>query len=552
MSTSRTVIKGGMVVDGTGLPGYTADVEIAGGVFTRVGRIDTAGAQVIDADGLTVAPGFVDIHTHFDAQLHFEPTASPSSWHGVTTVAFGNCGFSLAPVRPADVEWTMKMLSRVEGMSEAALLAGVDFAGGSMADFLANLDGRIAVNAASYVGHCALRRFAMGEAASEREATEAEIDAMKVLLRQSMREGALGLSTSQLDIHADHLGRPVPSNLASADEIVELSSVLAEFERGAIEIFPRTFLMGYDDRDRDLLLRMAAVSGKPIHGNVTGWFPGFDDAWRYNLSICEQAAAQGLRIYPMVVMNPKGVHFSLDNTFVFDEIAIMREVLTKPAAAREAALRDPEFRDQLRRALADPAGRGLQIRWDQITRVDTRQTVAQAAHVAGGDELDVFLDWALADDLRTLFVIDRDNSRFERPVIGELVRHPLVMAGSSDGGAHLQTFCGADYTTRLLTETREWLTFEQAVAKLTMLPATALGFYDRGMIRPGMAADAVLIDRSALAVGPVRMVHDLPAGAPRLVFDSCGYVKTLVNGEVVLDASQPTGARPGQMFRVNR
>lgn len=548
---NRTVVKGGTVVDGTGLPGYLADIEIVEGVIRRIGRVETAGAQVIDADGLTVTPGFVDLHTHFDAQLHFEPTASPSSWHGVTTVAFGNCGFSLAPVKPDDLGWTLKMLSRVEGMSESALAAGVDFAGGSIADLMNGLRGRIGVNAAAYVGHCALRRFVMGEDASRRAATDDEIAAMQALLRAGMRDGAVGLSTSQLDIHADHLGRPVPSNLATPDEIVALSAVLAEFDHGVIEIFPRSFIMGYSDGDRDLLWRMAEASGKPVHGNVTAWFPGFPEQWRYNLSICEEAAARGLRIYPMAVMNPKGVHFSLDNTFVFDEIALFRETLTLPAADRDARLRDPSFRARLRDAIADvdAPGRSLRFTWDQVKLAERGVTVAELALSAGADELDTFLDVALADDLATLFVFARDNSRFERPVMGELIQHPLVMVGSSDGGAHLQTFCGADYTTRVLTEASEWLTFEQAVSKLTMLPAAALGVWNRGMIRPGMAADLVVLDRSKLAVGPARMVHDFPTEAPRLVFDSYGYEKVIVNGQVLLENNVHTGALPGEMLR---
>ena len=547
----RTVIKGGTVVDGTGLPGYRADVEIVDGVFRRIGKIDGTGAQVIDADGLVVAPGFVDLHTHFDAQLHFEPTASPSSWHGVTTVAFGNCGFSLAPVKPADVEWTLKMLSRVEGMSESALAAGVDFAGGSMAQFLDGLEGRVAVNMASYVGHSAVRRWVMGEAASERTATAVEIAAMQEVLRTAMRDGAIGLSTSQLDIHADHLGRPVPCNFAEPVEIIALSRVLSEFNHGVIEIFPRTFIQGYSDADRDMVWAMAEESGKPIHGNVTGWFAGFGDAWRHNLAIVEQAAARGLRVYPMIIMNPKGVHFSLDNTFIFDEVLFVRDTLTKPAAERDAALRDPAWRAKFREAFANPTeGVSLKFSWDQIKIVERGITVAALATQQGVDATDCFFDTALAEDLTTLFAISRDNSQYERPVIRELLGNPLAMVGSSDGGAHLQTFCGADYTTRLLTEAApEWLTFEQAVSKLTMIPATAMGFFDRGMIRAGMAADVVLMERDKLGVGPARMVHDFPTCAPRLVFDSYGYEKLLVNGEVILERNQPTGALPGTVIR---
>jgi N-acyl-D-aspartate/D-glutamate deacylase len=216
--TNRLVVRGGRVIDGSGLPGFTGDVEVVDGVITSVGRVDTLGAEVIEADGLVVAPGFIDLHTHYDAQLHYEPTASPSSWHGVTTVITGNCGFTLAPAKPADVPWLLKMLSRVEGMSEQALAAGVTFEGGTMGDFLSGLEGKVGVNVAGYVGHAAIRRQIMGQAASEREATADEIGQMRQLVHDAMVDGAVGFSTSQLELHRDHEGNPVPCNLASSEE----------------------------------------------------------------------------------------------------------------------------------------------------------------------------------------------------------------------------------------------------------------------------------------------------------------------------------------------
>ena len=246
------LIRGGRVVDGTGSPGRTADVAIRDGVVTEIGRVDGSATRVIDADGLLVTPGFVDIHTHYDAQLHWDPTASPASWHGVTTLLTGNCGFTLAPAKPEDLEWLLLMLSRVEGMSAEALAAGVTFTGGSLGDFLAGLDGRVGVNVAANVGHCAVRRFVMGDDASERTATPDETAAMQELVRAAMHDGAIGFTSSQLELHVAHDGRGVPSNHANADELVALASVLAEFGRGSIEFIPRSFLTGYDDADREL------------------------------------------------------------------------------------------------------------------------------------------------------------------------------------------------------------------------------------------------------------------------------------------------------------
>ena len=562
--SQRTVVCGGRVVDGSGLPGFTADVELRDGRITAVGRVSTAGAEVVDADGLVVAPGFIDVHTHYDAQLHFEPTASPSSWHGVTTVIVGNCGFSLAPSKPDDLPWLLRMLSRVEGMSEDALAAGVRFSGGSMGDFLDGLEGQIGVNVAAYAGHAALRRFVMGDDASQRVATADEISAMCDLLRQSMQEGAIGLSTSQLDLHRDHEGNPVPCNLATRGELVALAAVLGDFSRGAIEIFPRTFgnVDGYDDDDAELLLQLAAASAKPIHGNVIGVFPASPDGWKRNLALAETAAARGLRIYPMLVLNPKGVHFSLDSTFIFDEYTTWRDALTAPPDTRSARLRDPATRRQLVAELADPSMGSLNLTWDEIAVVATRddehravegRTIAALAEESASAPIDAFLDLALSEDLETMFAIRRKIAERERAVIDQLVDHPMLMAGSSDGGAHLLTFCGADYTTRLLTD---WvpsrLTLEQAVAKLTFVPAMSMGLWDRGLVRPGMAGDLVVFDPQRLGVGPVRMERDFPAGAARLVFPATGYHATLVNGEVVTRNGEATGARSGQVLRGDR
>jgi N-acyl-D-aspartate/D-glutamate deacylase len=558
----RLVVRGATVVDGSGMPGFAADVEVLDGVVRNVGRVDPSGAQVIDADGLVVAPGFVDIHTHYDAQLHFEPTASPSSWHGVTTVAIGNCGFSLAPCGPGDLPWMARMLSRVEGMSETALLAGVTFTGGSMADFLDGLEGQVGVNVAAYVGHCAIRRVVMGEAASERSATPDEIVGMARCLERALDDGALGLSTSQLDIHVDHEGRPVPSNLATHAELEALAAVLGTRPAGAVEIFPRSFVPGLDDGDRELVLRMAQLSGKPVHGSVLGYFASAPEGWRRNLAVAEEAHQRGLRYHPMLILNPKGVHFAFDSTFVFDEYPTWRAVLTLPTEQRLRALAASDTRATLGQELADPKLGSLGIRWDEVEVVwasreelkgsEGRSVEALAAN-RGADPLDTMLDLAIADELLTNFAIRRKTSVEERAVIDELVGHPLLTAGSSDGGAHLLTFCGADYTTRLIAEhVPERLSLEQAVSQLTFRAASALGLWNRGLLRPGFPGDLTIFDPEHLAVGRPELRHDFPTGAARLVFGALGYRATIVNGVVVVDDGEPTGERPGTVLRAGR
>lgn len=554
------VIKGGTVVDGTGYPGYRADVEVRGGRISRIGRVTDQAARTVDADGLVVAPGFIDIHTHYEAQLHFEPTATPSSWHGVTTILTGNCGFTLAPSRPEDVQWLIHMLSRVEGMPLEALLDSVTFGGGSVAQLLAGLDGNLGVNMAVFAGHCSIRRAVMGEAASERTATVDEIASMVAMLRQAMDDGAIGFSTSQLDIHADHEGRPVPSNLADHAELVALAAVLGPLDHGLIELLPRSGSEGYSSDDRALMLAMCEASGKPMNVNPLTRFLNAPDAWRDSLDFCEDAARMGHRIHPMVTVNPKGIHFALENTFMFDEMESFRRVLSRPMAERKAALGDPSVRAQLAREF-DETPRAFTFTWDQVkvaaaARPDHRwwegRTVAELAAEAGAAPLEWVIDASLAEDLDTVFALDRPTDPAVVEVTNTLIGSPLTMAGSSDGGAHLQTFCGADYTTRFLTEpVPEVLSLEQAVSRLTLQPAVLHGLWDRGMLRPGAAADIVTFDPDALAVSPVRFVRDFPTGASRLVFGSEGYHTTVVNGEVLLDEGAHTGALPGSAIRGN-
>src|SRR4051812_8612385 len=262
------LIRGGTVVDGTGAPARTADVAIRDGKIAAVGRVDERATRVIDADGLLVTPGFVDVHTHYDAQLHWDPTASPASWHGVTTLFTGNCGFTIAPARPDDVEWLLLMLSRVEGMSAAALQTAVDWGGGSFGAFLDNLDGRLGVNMAANVGHCAVRRMVMGDDASERTATADEITQMVALTEQALGEGAYGFTSSQLELHVAHDGRGVPSNHAGPDELIALAETVGRHGRGAIEFIPRSFMVGYDDDDRALIRAIARAAGRPVHLNT--------------------------------------------------------------------------------------------------------------------------------------------------------------------------------------------------------------------------------------------------------------------------------------------
>ena len=558
------VITGGTVVDGTGAPARTADVAIANGRIVDVGRVDASAAREhVDADGLLVTPGFVDIHTHYDAQLHWDPTASPASWHGVTTLMTGNCGFTLAPSKPEDVDWLLLMLSRVEGMSADALRAGVPFRGGTLDDFLAGLDGRLGVNVGANVGHCAVRRYVMGDDASERTATDDEIEQMRVLVRAAFDQGAIGFTSSQLALHVAHDGRGVPSNHASPEELIALASVLHDVGRGSIEFIPRTFLNGYDDADRDLVLAMARASGRPLHLNTLTLLPHAPEGWSRSLEFAGEAHDLGLDVHPMFATNRQGAHFSLDSTFLFDEMPSFRDTLTLPEPRRSDRLRDPALRDQMRKEIADPKGRSFVFVW-QVVAVETvshaeytdliGRTVWDIAQEKGADPLDVFLDLSLADDLRMQFVLAAPPSPKRQAVVETLIKSPLVMAGSSDGGAHLLSFCGADFTTRLIGEwTPDVLSIEAAIARLTSIPAQAYGITDRGTLEAGKAADVLLIDREGLSAGDTpRYVRDFPADSGRYVVDATGYHSVIVNGETLLRDGADTGRRPGVILRPER
>jgi N-acyl-D-aspartate/D-glutamate deacylase len=361
-------------------------------------------------------------------------------------------------------------------------------------------------------------------------------------------------------LHQAHDGRPVPSNLAEPDELVALASVLAEFDFGSIEFIPKTFLEGYSAQDRDLIVRLWQASGKPIHLNTLTLLPQAPDGWKRSLDFATEALAQeGAHIHPMFASNHQGVHFALASTFLFDEYLTLRSALTSPPAARDAILRSPDFRAALRVELADVANKSFTFN-PQILRVEVvhepeheryvGMTVAEMAEDMGCDPLDAFLDVSLAEELRTQFVQAARPDKKRLDAIEELIRSGIITAGASDAGAHLLSFCGVDYTTRLLTE---WvphvLSFEQAVSRLSMVPARLHGLDDRGVIKVGAAADLNVIDRARLATSPPRFVTDFPANSGRFVIDAEGYVATVVNGTVLMEEGTHTGALPGHVLR---
>ncbi len=555
------LIKNGTIIDGTGLPGYRADLGVRDGRIARIGRIDEQAVRTIDATDLIVTPGFIDVHTHYDVQLDWDPIASPSMQHGVTTVLTGNCGFTLYPAKPEDVDWLAGMLTRVEGMSREAMAEGFQWGGGNFEQYWSRLEGKLGLNVGGYVGHCAIRRMVMGDDASEREATAEEIAAMQELVRESMRQGAIGLSTSQLDLHVGEDGRGVPSNFASPEEIIALCAVLAEFPHGVIEIIPRSHSEGHDEADRALLLEMARVSGKAIELGPLSPAADHPMGWQNTLDFVREARAQGVRLHPQFSTQKLSLHLRLDDTFVFDEMPAWRDTLTLPLEQACEALRDPALRDRMRHDIATIARtapvslESLEVEHvkDPANEPLVGKTVEELmAEGHEGDALDVFLDVSLRENLNVGWTARTPEvaAQFIHHVVTNSIKEPLVMSGSSDGGAHLASFVGADYTTKLITDhVPEVLSLEQAIWRLTGMPAAVHGLIDRGTLRVGAKADITIFDLDSLEALPHEVAADFPAGTERWFVDAKGYEAVIVNGVPVMEQGKHTGALPGEVLR---
>jgi N-acyl-D-aspartate/D-glutamate deacylase len=560
------LIRGGSVVDGTGTPRRTADVGVRNGRVVL--DVDGESAQrTVDATGLVVAPGFVDIHTHYDAQLAWDPTASPSTSHGVTTVIGGNCGFTLAPAGPQHAEYLMRMMARVEGIPVPALQSGLTWDWTSYADWLDRFDGRIGVNAGFLVGHSAIRRSVLGDEATARAATPDEIDTMADTLRASIAAGGLGFSSSQSPTHNDADGQPVPSRLADRDELVALATAAGLPEGTTLEFINAGCINGFSDEDIALLADMSRAANRPINWNVLGVTTrSADYAWS-QLAASDRVAEQGGRLVALTLPHQMEIRLSFLTGFVLDGLPGWRETLHLPVPERMRALSDPEVRARLRAgADSDEAGmlRGL-ARWHRLQIVETfgaanagcnGRSVGDIAKDRGGDAFDVLLDIVVADDLRTgLSPPMMDDSDDDWKLRAEVWRDPRTIVGGSDAGAHLDMMCGAIATTSLLGDAvreRQLLSLEEAVHELTDAPARLYGLRDRGRIADGAHADLTLFDPDTIGHGLTHTRHDLPGGAMRLYAEAQGIHRVLVGGVDIVVDGESTGELPGTLLRSGR
>ncbi|TGZ17358.1 amidohydrolase [Streptomyces sp. S816] len=564
------LIKDATVVDGTGNPAYVADVGLRDGRIAALGRIDAEARTSEDARGLVLTPGFVDPHTHYDAQLFWDPYATPSLNHGVTTVAAGNCGFTLAPLhpgRPEDADYTRRMMSKVEGMSLVALEQGAPWNWHTFGDYLDALEGRTAVNVGFMVGHCALRRYVMGPDAVGGQPDEQQLAAMVRLLREAMDAGAWGLSTTQSRTHSDGDGRPVASRHAGPAELIALSRAVGEHEGTQIEAIVAGCLDQFSDAEIDLLTELSAAAGRPLNWNVLTVDAAVPERVPRQLGASERARKAGGRIVALTMPILTPMNMSLGTFCALNLIPGWGEVLGLPVPERIERLRDPDVRAELlRRARSKEAGVFRRLAsfgryvigdtYSEANRGLGGRVVRDIAEERGQDPFHCLVEICANDRLRTvLWPMPTDNDPASWALRAETWRHEDVLLGGSDAGAHLDRMCGAPYTTRFLGDClrgRKLVALEQAVKMLTDDPARLFGLRERGQIQRGWHADLVLLDPERIDAGQARLVHDLPGDSPRLDSRALGVRAVWVGGVEAIRDDVVSGAVPGKVLRSGR
>jgi N-acyl-D-aspartate/D-glutamate deacylase len=559
------VVRGGDVIDGTGEPRRRADVGVRDGRVVAVGDLVAEHADSsIDAEGLVVAPGFVDLHTHYDAQLLWDPAATPSPFHGVTTVVGGNCGFTIAPLEPGEVSYVQRMLARVEGMPLESLQDGPPWDWRSFGEYLARLDGNTAVNAGFLVGHSALRRVAMGERSGD-AATDDDVAAMVRLLHESLTAGGLGFSSSQAGTHNDYEGNPVPSRASSRDELLALCTAAGEHEGTTLEFIP---VVGpFTDEHVDLMAAMSRAANRPLNWNLLAPTSATVDAYKAQLAASDHAAANGGRVLALTVPEPVQLRLSLASGFLLEMLPDWRDTMSLPLPQRCAALGDSAIRARLREGAAKPeAGMfSFLTHWERLVVAETfhpdnaglsGRTLGEIAAERGQDAFEALCDIAVLDDLRTgllppMGATDDASWTHRRDVW----RDGRAVIGASDAGAHLDMLSTFTYTTTVLGEAvreRNLLPLEEAVHYLTDVPARLYGIRDRGRIADGWFADLVVFDPATVRPHVVRTRYDLPGGAGRLYAEADGIEHVVVNGVPITRSGALTGDTPGTVLRSGR
>ena len=558
--TYDLVIKNGRVIDGSGMPSYAGDVAVQDGRIVEAGRFDGPARRTIDAHGQVIAPGFIDIHSHFDAQAFWDPLCTFSCYHGVTTVVFGNCSLAMAPVGAGEEEryFLAQMLSRIEAIPLEALQAGVTWSWSTIGEYLDALDRRLGPNVGALIGHSAVRRYVMGEASQERDATAEEMEAMKESVREGMASGALGISFNNNPSHFDLSGRLVPSGVAPMEEKYALAAVLREFGTGLVQHSNGSL----QEIEEGVCTKLSQVSGRPVLYATITPFTSDPDRWRQLLPVVEETVKQGNRAYPDICPRPIGARFTMMNCQRFDTLPTWKPIMMGPPEGKLRAFQDPEVRKQLHVEAVEgdvPPGSFFDKRWDRIIVSRTvleknaglqGKSVEEIAEERGADVLDAFLDLVVEEDLKTQFITTSVVN--DEQVMSTLLNSPYVVIGLADSGAHIAFDPGYGAYTHFL---RHWvgdkqiMPLETAVRKLTFDQASLYGIYDRGLIRAGMVADLVVFDPDAISLQNIEEVADLPGGGERLKQLANGIECTVVNGEVLIEKGEHTGAYPGRVVR---
>ena len=555
MSQPDLVIRGGTVIDGTGAPGRRADVAITGDTITEIG--DTlSGAREMDASGHVVTPGFVDIHTHYDAQVFWDPALTPSSWHGVTSVVAGNCGFSIAPCRPEHRGLIGRTLQHVEDMSLPTLEAGIPWDFETFPEYLDSIARHGSVlNFTAYVGHTAVRLFVMGDEGYERAPTDDELAKMAEVIREAVAAGAAGFATSSAPTHNGDGGRPVPSRLADLHELEVLVTPLRELDKGVGAFTPGGERIQHAD-----IYELQKRIGRPFTWTALLTLKARPEFAQSMAELTSTERAAGVEVWPQVSCRPLTFQMTMADPFTFNTSKPFRLLMDHPLEERVAAYRDPEWRRRAQEELEH--GRVFRPNWDVMTVAESaanptleNRSIASIAAERGVEPLEAIVDIALDDDLSTRFrsVLANDDE----DMIAKLLNQEGMLIGLSDAGAHVSQLCDACLPTDLLgnwVRERGVIPLEAAVHKLTAEPAGVFGFADRGVVREGMKADLAVFDPDTVGPGNLRRIRDFPADGERLVADEpSGMRHVVVNGTPIRVDGEPSTEgieqRPGVVLR---
>ena len=566
--TFDLLIRNGTLVDGSGTPRYQADVGVKHGQIAEIGRIRTPADETIDAEGMIVAPGFIDGHTHMDAQVAWDPAGTCSCWHGVTSVVMGNCGFALAPCKPEAREWFAECLEAVEDIPKNAMVAGIDWRWETFPEYLDAVGSfPKAINYAAYIGHSALRMYAMGERALDREADEDDLEFMADLVQEALLAGAVGLSSSRATTHIRPDGGPVASRIANWAEIAHLVHAMAELNAGIFQVGPDVSGGEAQGACLDELAKIAVSSRRPLMLGVLSSRQGDNPhPLEYQFEWMDRVAAEGGRVLGQATTRSINAMFSLKSYLPFDALPIWSDIRSLPVEQQQARFRDPDTRASLVAAEAGMKPRGNEFQGGGAATTDPRKpdytnlfpmfgvqwdepSIAELARTSDRNPVEVMLD-LMAEDEDLLFFQPLVNETPDE--VRRMLENPRSLATFSDSGAHVCQEMGSSLQTHLLSywvRAKQAFTLEEAVRMLTFNNASAWNMHDRGLLRPGFVADIVVFDEATVKPQLPTVQHDLPGGARRLVQKADGIAATVVNGAVTLREGEPTGAHPGQLIR---